>query len=496
MKKLILMAALACSAASAESLAEKITRALDASTAARTAFWGIYIVDPKSGDTLYEMNANRFFVPASNTKLFTTALALRRLGPQHSFTTTVRAEAAPDAQGIVRGEVRLVGGGDPNLSARPLPYRIGKIEGNPLAAIEDLAGQAVARGVRRIEGDIVGDDTWYVFAPYPEGWGIDDPQYEYGAPVSALTVNDNAFRLRLRPGAQERDPAMVDLNPPLEFYQIDNRVRTIASGERKVRFDRDPGGTQLRLWGAIPLKDKGYEMLLGIEDPAAYAAAALRAAFEARGVTITGSVGVRHVLPNEVDDLTQAAVVPTRPAWGVELARRESGPLAEDLQVVDKVSQNLHAELALRAVAKARRGIGSREAGVEEMKLFLDEAGVERSQYNLVDGSGLARLNLVTAATVMKLLLHMYRSPDRDMWIGLLPVGGEDGTLSSRFGNTPAKGRIRAKTGSLSHVAALSGYAERANGNLVAFSILVNNFNGPAAEVRGVMDRICNLIVE
>jgi serine-type D-Ala-D-Ala carboxypeptidase/endopeptidase (penicillin-binding protein 4) len=494
MKRLLVIAALACSAACAETLAGKITRAIDASEAARAAFWGISIIDPKSGETLYELNPNRFFVPASNTKLFTTALALARLGPDHRLVTTVRAAAAPDAQGVVRGELRLVGGGDPNLSARPLPYRMGPVAGNPLAAIEDLADQLAARGVRRIEGDIVGDDTWYVFAPYPEGWGIDDPQYEYGAPVSALSLNDNAFTLRIRPGTQEGDSAVLQLLPPIEFYQIDNRIRTVEAGERKIRFDRDPGGAQLRLWGTIPARDRGADMLLGIEDPAEYAAAALRFALASRGIVVTGSVRTRHLLPNEVEDLTSA--VPATPAWGVELARRVSAPLAEALQVIDKVSQNLHAELALRAVARARRGIGSREAGVEEMKIFLEEAGVDKSQYNLVDGSGLARLNLVTPATVMKLLLHMYRSPHRETWIGLLPVGGQDGTLSSRMGGPPAAGRIRAKTGSLSHVAALSGYAERAGGDLVAFSILVNNFNRPASEVRGVMDRICTLIVE
>jgi D-alanyl-D-alanine carboxypeptidase/D-alanyl-D-alanine-endopeptidase (penicillin-binding protein 4) len=495
MTKTILLTLLACAALPAETLGEKIAHALDASPAARSSFWGVTVVDLKSGETLYETNANRFFVPASNVKLFTTALALARLGAERRFTTTVRAAARPDPSGIIRGEVRLVGGGDPNLSARALPYRPGSSDGNPLAAIEDLAAQMAAAGVRRVEGDIVGDDTWYVFAPYPEGWGVDDPQYEYGAPVSALAINDNAFTLRIEPGAAAGDPAALQFRPPLEFFQVDNRIRTVAVGERKIRFDRDPGGSQLRLWGSIPARDRGTEMLLGVEDPALYAAAALRSALAARGVTVTGSVGARHLLPNQIEDLTQGPT-PDPTGWGFEIARRVSAPLVEDLRVTDKVSQNLHAEMALRAVARARRGVGSREAGVEEMKLFLDEVGAERTQYNLVDGSGLARLNLVTASTVMKLLQHMYARPDRESWIGLLPVAGEDGTLSSRMGGTPASGRVHAKTGSLSHVAALSGYIERANGDVVAFSMLVNNFNGRPTEVRGVMDKICNLIVE
>jgi len=401
----------------------------------------------------------------------------------------------PDAAGVIHGSIRLVGGGDPNLSARSIPYRMGPIAGNPLAAIDDLAAQVVSRGVRRIEGDVIGDDTWYVWAPYPEGWGIDDPQFEYGAPVSALTVNDNAFTISVRPGAQEGDLALLALAPPVEYYEIDNRIRTVASGERKIHYDRDPGSRQLRLWGVIPIRDKGEDAMLGIDEPAAFAASALQRALEMRGVVITGGNATRHVFANQVPDLKQATAPPPADR-DVELATRSSAQLVEDLRITDKVSQNLHAELALRAVARARRNIGSREAGVEEMKTFLDEAGIERDQYNLTDGSGLARLNLVTAATVVRLLRYVYESPQRDTWIGLLPVGGQDGTLSSRFGGTPAAGRIHAKTGSLSHVSALSGYAERKNGRWAAFSILVNNFNGPSAEIRGVIDRICNLIVE
>src|ERR1019366_2550540 len=163
---------------SAASLPESIEKLLGASAAARTAFWGIQIVDFGSGKTLYELNPDRFFVPASNTKLFTTALALSRLGPEATFQTRVVADSPPDAEGRILGSLRLVGGGDPNLSARAIPYRIGPVTGNPLAAIEDLADQVAARGVKRIDGGIVGDDTWYLWQPFGQGWSIDDPQYD------------------------------------------------------------------------------------------------------------------------------------------------------------------------------------------------------------------------------------------------------------------------------------------------------------------------------
>jgi len=480
---------------SAASLPESIDRLLASTAAARTAFWGIQIVDLSTGKTLYEQNADHFFIPASNTKLFSTALAISRLGPDFRFETRVLTDAPPDAEGRVRGALRLAGGGDPNLSARPIPYRKGSFSGNPLTAIEDLADQIAASGVRRVDGGIIGDDTWYLWEPYATGWAIEDPESDDGAPVSALTVHDNAFTLTVRPGAREGDLAVLLLNPPMEYYRLDNRIRTVAAGGvRRISFSRIPGSMDARLWGSIPLRDGGQDLALGIEDPALYAARALRQALEQRGIVVDGATTAQHQFPNEVADVKQLPAAST--VSGVELAKRVSAPLLEDLRITDKVSQNLHAELALRAVGRARRNVGSFEAGLEELKSFLTEAGIAADAYNLHDGSGLARLNLVTPAAVVKLLRHMYGSSSREDWISLLPVGGQDGTLGGRFGEGAASGRVHAKTGSLSHVSALSGYVQRTGGDWVAFSILVNNFNGRTAEVRGVMDRICNLIVE
>jgi D-alanyl-D-alanine carboxypeptidase/D-alanyl-D-alanine-endopeptidase (penicillin-binding protein 4) len=184
------------------------------------------------------------------------------------------------------------------------------------------------------------------------------------------------------------------------------------------------------------------------------------------------------------------------PEPGVELARRDSAPLLEDLRIADKVSQNLHAEMALRAVAKARRHIGSREAGIAEEQAFLDEMGIDRASYTFADGSGLSRLDMVAPAAVVRLLGRMYNSALRDAWVSLLPVAGQDGTLHARFADTAMAGRIFAKTGTLSHVGALSGYARRSNGKMLAFSILVNNHNGPAADLRAAIDRVCALMLE
>jgi D-alanyl-D-alanine carboxypeptidase/D-alanyl-D-alanine-endopeptidase (penicillin-binding protein 4) len=287
----------------------------------------------------------------------------------------------------------------------------------------------------------------------------------------------------------------VELSPPLDYYEIDNRVRTIAalrgrSGERKVYVEREPGTRQLRLWGTLPVSATAEILTVAVDDPSEYAARALRLALEQRGIVVEGSVEVRHRFAN--DETSKAGA----PEASIELARHESAPLIEDLGITAKVSQNLHAELALRAVGRARGGAGSRQDGLSEMRAFLNEIGIEPGAYSFSDGSGLDRADLVTPAAIVNLLRYMYTSRERDRWIALLPVGGQDGTLSERFGDGLLAGRIHAKTGTMAHVAALSGYAERSRGGWVAFSILVNNYNGPAAQIRSVIDRICTLILE
>jgi D-alanyl-D-alanine carboxypeptidase/D-alanyl-D-alanine-endopeptidase (penicillin-binding protein 4) len=470
----------------------RIAAFLDAAPVARASFWGLRIVDLAQNRVLFERNSSRLFLPASNAKLFTTSLALVRLGPDYRFQTRILGDRTPAADGCLES-LRLVGGGDPNLSGRAIPYRRDAPSGDPLAAIDDLAAQVAASGVRCVGADIVGDDSAYVWQPYPAGWSIDDAVWDYGAPVSALTFNDNTLSVTVLPGAYASDPAHIVLTPPVEYYEIDNRVRTVAGG-RKVIIDRLPGARQLLIWGALPLHDPGDTEVVGIEDPALYAAIALRDALVRHGIAIRGEARAVHLFPNQVADLKNGPAPEPEP--GVELARRNSAALVEDLRITAKVSQNLHAEMALRAVAKARRHVGSREAGIAEQQTFLDELGVDRGSYTFADGSGLSRLDLVTPAAVVRLLEYMYHSAARDAWVSLLPIAGQDGTLHARFAGTAVEGRIFAKTGTLSHVSALSGYARRKDGKMLAFSILVNNYNGPPTDVRNAIDRICTLMLE
>ncbi|MGH9631751.1 MAG: D-alanyl-D-alanine carboxypeptidase/D-alanyl-D-alanine endopeptidase [Bryobacteraceae bacterium] len=470
-----------------QSLPQRIESIINSSPEGKQAFWGIRVVNLKTGTVVYRRNDRHFFIPASNTKLFSTAAALMRLGPDYQFHTTVMADAGPDSSGRIRGDLRLTGGGDPNLSARVVPYQHEEFTGNPLKAIDELADQIAAQGIRQIDGNVIGDDTRYLWEPYPAGWAADDAIYEYGAPVSALTLNDNAFTLYVNPGLEECEPAVLSLWPAIEHLTIHNRIRTTSGGERELEFHRMPGSHELIASGTIPEGNPPHKILLAVDDPALFAAQALMAALQKRGIVVKGTAAARH---RRFDDTELT------PAGGTELARFSSQPLKEALRVINKVSQNLHAEMLIRELAWVRTGTGSREEGVKEMENFLTEIGVEPDQYNFEDGSGLSRLTLATPETVSKLLIFLYNSPHRELWTSLLPIGATDGTLDDRFKNVRAARYVHAKTGTISHVSALSGYTLPPGGRSYAFSVLVNNHNTTSSKIRALIDKIVLLLVK
>jgi D-alanyl-D-alanine carboxypeptidase/D-alanyl-D-alanine-endopeptidase (penicillin-binding protein 4) len=474
----------------AQPLADRIAETLQSSATARRGLWGIHIVNLTTGETVFAYQQDRFFVPASTAKLFSTALALERLGPGYRFTTSILSTREPDANGRLAGDLRLTGGGDPTLSGRVFPYKKNAGAGNPLGAIEELADAVVARGVKRVDGDIVGDDTAYVWEPYPAGRSQEDAVWDYGAPVSALTVNDNRISLVVRPGRRAGDPAQIRVSPTLDYFAIENRVVTVAGGKSNVRVDRSNGSRQLRVWGTIPAGAAPEGRSLAVDDPAQFAAATLWDALIRRGVQVIGRPVARHRLPGESAPPRSAAA-----SSGVELARRLSPPLEDILTVVNKESQNLHAELLLEEVGRALGREGSRAAGLEQLGRFLAEAGVPLEEVQMVDASGLSVLDMVTPQAMTRLLAYMDRSENRAAWMNSLAVAGEEGTLSQRFQEDPAAKRIRAKTGTLSHTSAIGGYALTAGGDTFAFAILVNNYAAPASEVRAVIDRIGMLLV-
>lgn len=485
MRVVVLLALAASVGVSIEAadLASRLDRIIDSSPAFSHAFVGMRVVRLSDGRLLYTRNAERLFVPASNMKLFTSALALTRLGTDYRLSTQIASDVPIDAEGKLSGDLELIGGGDPSLSGREYPYRNHAPAGAvySFAPIEELVDQLVARGLKRIDGDIVGDDTHYVWDPQPGPWSSDSASREYGAPVSALILHDNTFLLTLHPAEHVGQLARIALTPPFEDFAIDNHVTTPERGTPRVRFYRSASGRELHLWGTIPKTDPGTVLELAIGDPALYAAEVLRDALARRGISVRGDAVARHRFPDEANEATAAPAI--------ILAEHRSPPLVELLQVVDKVSQNLHAEVLLRETGLAVEHTGSSDAGLAAMDEFLATLGIARTEYQFTDGSGLSPKTLVSPAAIVKLLAHMYASPHRDEWISLLPIGGEDGTLEHRFAGHAEANAIHAKTGTLDHVKALSGYADTAEGR-VAFSLLVNHFEEPSPGATKAMDEL------
>jgi D-alanyl-D-alanine carboxypeptidase/D-alanyl-D-alanine-endopeptidase (penicillin-binding protein 4) len=472
----------------AQQPADKISAVLAEAGGGRRGLWGVQVVNLTTGETVFSRQQDSYFVPASTAKLFTTALALERLGPEHRFSTLAVSAKAPSPNGTLAGDLRLVGGGDPSLSGRVYPYKAGAPAGNAFGALEEIADAIVARGVKRIEGDVVGDDTAYLWDPYPQGRAQEDSLWDYGAPVSALTVNDGRIGLTVRPGRRSGEPARIAFAPALDYFIVDNRVITSeAGGTANVQVSRAEGSRQLRVWGRIPAGGSAEARSLAVDDQARFAASALYDALVRRGVSISGKAVVCHRRAGEQ--------LPPPGAAGFELARHVSPPLADLLTVINKESQNLHAEMLLTEVGRRYGREGSRAAGLEELTRFLGEAGVPSSEVRLVDASGLSMLDMVTPRAMTMLLAHMYRSPRREVWLNSLAVAGEEGTLRQRFREYPEAKTIRAKTGTLSRVSAIGGYAQTPTGETMAFSILVNNYVAPAAEVRSFIDKMCLLLV-
>jgi D-alanyl-D-alanine carboxypeptidase/D-alanyl-D-alanine-endopeptidase (penicillin-binding protein 4) len=474
----------------AADLSSRLDTIIDSAPALSHAFVGMRVVRLSDGRVLYARNADRLFVPASNMKLFTTALALSKLGADYRLATQIGAAVPMDADGALPGDLELIGGGDPSLSGREYPYRSHAPPGAiySFRAIDELADQLVAHGLKRVEGNIVGDDTRYVWEPQPGPWSSDSASREYGAPVSALILDDNTFGLTLRPAGHAGDLARITLAPTFENFVIDNHVVTIEHGIRSIKFYRSASGKELHLWGVIPKADAGYVQELAIGDPALYAAEVLRDALLRRGISIRGDALGGHRFPDET--------APEPRKLEITLAEHRSPPLGELLQVVDKVSQNLHAEMLLREVAVASGRTGSREAGLDVMEEFLTSIGISSSEYQFSDGSGLSTRTLVSPTAVTQLLAHMNQSPLREAWFNLLPIGGEDGTLGSRFAGHPEARAIHAKTGTLDHVKALSGYADTPAYGRVAFSLLVNHFEEPSPGVTKAIDQLILSLLE
>jgi D-alanyl-D-alanine carboxypeptidase/D-alanyl-D-alanine-endopeptidase (penicillin-binding protein 4) len=447
--------------------------------------WGLLIVDAETGETLFEQNADRYFLPASNMKLFSTALALAKLGPDFRFRTTLETRGTISDEGILAGDVVLVGRGDPNLSNRRFPYELKEeFDGPPEKALAQLADALAAKGVKEISGDVVGDDSYFPRERYPNGWEIDDMVWEYGAAISSIVVNDNTVTLTLTPGEQAGNPVQAVVSPATPDFTVENRVVTSAADVKSdLTLTRDPGANIVVVKGTLPARSTPRKLVLAIEEPAQHAAALLKRMLEERGVKIGGVARAQH-------DSVEPSSAPT------VLAEHVSVPLGDSVKLVNKISQNLHTEMLVRTAARQNGRWATPEELMKVPADFYAAVGIAPGDVVQTDASGLSRHDLVTPRAVVTLLGFAQKQPWFLPYYDSLPVAGVDGTLEDRMKNTPAAGRIHAKTGSVEHVRTLSGFAETLSGRRLIFSFLSNNQGGKSHEAADALTGLCVAMIE
>ena len=447
---------------------------------------GVKITSLATGKVIFENDAEKYFMPASNMKNFTVAAALERLGPDHRFVTSIYVSAPPSTDGVINGDLRIFGRGDVSMSTRFSGAS------DPMASLDSLVEKILAAGVKEIKGSIVGDDSYFRGFAIPGGWEWDDLQWSYGSEVSSLPLNDSVITLSVTPGPSGYGctTKMVPFNPVM---RVTNQCITTAAGTpRTLRINKRLDQNLIEITGNLPVGNSGFSGQVSVSRPAELFAALLRQRLIDKGISVTG--GYRY-------EKRADGSLPT----GVELLKFESSPMSAIAAQTMKPSQNMYTETLLWTLGEIERNAtvapgggttvstaDSAELGIATVKKFLSGIGVAPDGIVQYDGSGLSRHNLITPSAVVQLYTYMAKqSRYSQAWRDSLTIGGIDGTLRNRFRGTRANNNVRGKTGTIDQVSALSGYVKTAAGEELVFSMVVNGVAQTSTRV-GLIDEMVN----
>jgi D-alanyl-D-alanine carboxypeptidase/D-alanyl-D-alanine-endopeptidase (penicillin-binding protein 4) len=469
-------------------LAGAIDRVLEDKDAGR-ARWGVFVMALKDGRVLYSRDADRLFTPASNMKVYTTAVALDLLGADYRWRTSVYANKQPDAGGVIDGDLILYGRGAPDFVSRP---------NGDAPSLTALADQVYQAGVREIRGNIIGDNSYFRGELFGEGWQWNDIQWYFGAEPSALSIDENSVEVTIAP-AKPGGNASVVVNPNSSPVHLTNTTKT---GERDettaIGIVRDLSSNEVHIWGDFPVNGRAFSAFLSVHDPASWAANLLRQALISRGVKVTGEGRSRDFRADNGGVFD--------PQKSFEVAHEESEPLGKIVYRTNKESNNLFAELILRTLGKERGSLapdpdprknrerGDDDAGTAVVRSWLESRGITTKGLAIRDGSGLSRLDLITPETTGRLLAAIANTSSAMVFHESLPVAGRDGTLNSRL--KPLTGRIAAKTGTLTYTHSLSGYATTLGNDTLIFSIMCNDATAGDHGALRIIDEIAAAIAD
>ncbi|HSM36166.1 MAG TPA: D-alanyl-D-alanine carboxypeptidase/D-alanyl-D-alanine-endopeptidase [Longimicrobiales bacterium] len=459
--------------AAAEPLAGQVLDVI-ASGEWHRAHWGIDVRNAATGEEVFSYNADRLFVPASNLKLVVAATAAHHLGGDYRYATSFFA-TGPITDGVLEGDLVVVGTGDPNFSGR---------FDRPMAGdLEAFADSLRTRGVRRIAGGVVTDVSAWPDEPLHPDWQNYDMLWWYAAPTGPLGFNDNAIDFTIRPGAPGT-PARVTWKPETEAFVFENRSRTVRAGKASDwDLARIPGTDTIYVYGDVAADARAQTEHFAVRDPGAFFATVLLETLLAKGIEVgTGKVRVdRHPVAEGLPERT-----PLFTYW--------SRPLTDVIGPILLRSQNWFAEQLLKTLGLEIRSEASWEAGLDVERSFLrDEVGLDTLSFQLRDASGLSAGNLMSPGAMTRLLVHLRGTEAGAVVWDALPVAASaDGSLRARFPDLP--GRVRAKTGHITNVDSLSGYVEADSGRLLAFSVIVNGTPLSSARTREVIDRVVRIL--